>query len=136
MLEMMAGARKRGLDITTEAYPYTAGETRLDTAIFDEDWQGRLGITYKDLEWVATGERLTKETFAKYRKDGGFVMNHSIPEEAAREAMAAPDVMVASDGMIFGGKGHPRQAGSYARVLGYYSRDQRSAPADDRAPAR
>ena len=128
MLEMMHGARKHGLDITTEAYPYTAGETRLDTAIFDEDWQGRLGITYKDLEWVATGERLTKETFAKYRKDGGFVMNHSIPEEAAREAMAAPDVMIASDGMIFGGKGHPRQAGAYARVLGYYSRDQKVLP--------
>ncbi len=35
MLEMIAGARKRGIDITTEAYPYTAGETRLDSAIFD-----------------------------------------------------------------------------------------------------
>jgi N-acyl-D-aspartate/D-glutamate deacylase len=39
MLEMIAGARKRGLDITTEAYPYTAGETRLDSAIFDGNWQ-------------------------------------------------------------------------------------------------
>ena len=75
MLEMIAGARKRGIDITTEAYPYTAGETRLDSAIFDGDWQHQLGITYKDLQWVATGERLNAQTFAKYRKDGGFVID-------------------------------------------------------------
>ncbi len=126
MLEMIAGARKRGLDITTEAYPYTAGETRLDSAIFDGDWQQRLEITYKDLQWVATGERLTAATFAKYRKEGGFVIIHSIPEEAAREAMAAPDVIVASDGMIFNGTGHPRGAGTYARVLGHYVRDEKA----------
>lgn len=126
MLEMIAGARKRGLDITTEAYPYTAGETRLDSAIFDGDWQQRLEITYKDLQWVATGERLTAATFAKYRKEGGFVIIHSIPEEAAREAMAAPDVIVASDGMIFNGTGHPRGAGTYARVLGHYVRGEKA----------
>jgi len=126
MLEMMAGARKRGLDITTEAYPYTAGETRLDSAIFDGNWQQQLGITYKDLQWVATGERLTAETYAKYRKDGGFVILHSIPEEAARQAIANPDVIVASDGMIFDGTGHPRGAGTYARVLGHYVRDEKA----------
>jgi len=126
MLEMIAGARKRGVDITTEAYPYTAGETRLDSAIFDGNWQQQLGITYKDLQWVSTGERLTAETFAKYRKDGGFVILHSIPEEAARQAMASPDVIVASDGMIFNGTGHPRGAGTYARVLGHYARDEKA----------
>jgi N-acyl-D-aspartate/D-glutamate deacylase len=126
MLEMIAGAWKRGLDITTEAYPYTAGETRLDSAIFDGNWQEQLGITYKDLQWVATGERLTAATFAKYRKDGGFVILHSIPEEAARQAMANPDVIVASDGMIFNGTGHPRGAGTYARVLGHYARDEKA----------
>jgi dihydroorotase len=126
MLEMIAGARKRGIDITTEAYPYTAGETRLDSAIFDGNWQQQLGITYKDLQGVATGERLTAATFAKYRKDGGFVILHSIPEEAARQAMASPDVIVASDGMIFNGTGHPRGAGTYARVLGHYVRDEKA----------
>jgi dihydroorotase len=126
MLEMIAGARQHGLDITTEAYPYTAGETRLDSAVFDGNWQQQLGITFKDLQWVATGERLTAETFAKYRKDGGFVILHSIPEEAARQAMANPDVIVASDGMIFNGTGHPRGAGTYARVLGHYARDEKA----------
>jgi dihydroorotase len=126
MLEMIAGARKRGLDITTEAYPYTAGQTNLDSAVFDGNWQQQLGITFKDLQWVATGERLTQESYARYRKQGGSVILHSIPEEAARQAMANPDVIVASDGMIFNGKGHPRGAGTYARVLGHYVRDEKA----------
>ena len=75
---------------------------------------------------MATGERLTQESYARYRKQGGSVILHSIPEEAARQAMANPDVIVASDGMIFNGKGHPRGAGTYARVLGHYVRDEKA----------
>ncbi len=127
-IEMIEGARKRGLDITTEAYPYTAGQTRLDSAVFDNGWQERMGITYKDLQWVATGERLTAESFARYRKEGGSVILHAIPEEAARQAVAHPDVMIASDGLLASGKGHPRGAGTYARVLGHYSRDEKIVP--------
>ncbi len=127
-IEMIQGARKRGLDVTTEAYPYTAGQTRLESAVFDEGWQEKLGITYKDLQWVTSGERLTAETFARYRKEGGSVILHAIPEEAARQAVASPDVMIASDGLIEHGKGHPRGAGTYARVLGHYSRDEKIVP--------
>jgi N-acyl-D-aspartate/D-glutamate deacylase len=125
-LDMMAGARKRGLDVTTEAYSYTAGMTRLETAIFDTGWQERLGIGFHDLQWVATGERLTAETFARYRKQGGDVILHHIPEEIVRLAMADPTVMVASDGWIDNGKGHPRGAGCFARVLGRYVREEKA----------
>jgi hypothetical protein len=31
-----------------------------------------MGITYKDVQWAETGERLTAETFEKYRKQGGM----------------------------------------------------------------
>jgi N-acyl-D-aspartate/D-glutamate deacylase len=127
-IEMIEGARKHGIDVTTEAYPYTAGQTSLNSAVFDEGWQQKLGITYKDLQWVATGERLTAETFARYRKEGGRVILHAIPEEAARQAVANPNVMIASDGSIYQGKGHPRGAGTYARVLGHYSRDEKIVP--------
>jgi N-acyl-D-aspartate/D-glutamate deacylase len=125
-LKMIEGARKRGLDVTTEAYPYTATQTLIESAIYDDGWQERLGITYKDLQWVATGERLTAETFARYRKEGGSVIGHSIPEEISRLAASHPLVIVASDGMITGGKGHPRGAGTYARVLGRYVREQKT----------
>jgi N-acyl-D-aspartate/D-glutamate deacylase len=127
-LDMIAGARKRGLDVTTEAYPYTAGQTDLSSAVFDEGWQQKLGITFKDLQWVTTGERLTAESFARYRKQGGSTILHAIPEEAARQAVANPDVMIASDGLMAQGKGHPRAAGTYARVLGHYARDQKAVP--------
>ncbi len=126
-LQMIQGARERGLDITTEAYPYTAGMTDLGSAIFDEGWQQRQGgIAFGDLQWAATGERLTAESFAKYRKQGGFVAIHSIPENIVQLAMANPLVMIASDGILNEGKGHPRAAGTFARVLGRYVRELHS----------
>jgi dihydroorotase len=126
-LRMIEGARKRGLDVTTEAYPYTAAETDLASAIFADGWQERMGgVSYGNLQWVATGERLNADTFAKYRKQGGPVIIHVIPEEVARFAVADPAVMVASDGVLENGKGHPRAAGSYARVLGRYVREQQA----------
>jgi len=124
-LTMIEEARKRGVDVTVEAYPYTAGMTDLASSIFDTGWQGRQGgITYHDLQWAATGERLTEESFNRYRKQGGYVAIHSIPEDVVRLAMAHPLVMIASDGILNEGKGHPRAAGTYARVLGRYVREQ------------
>jgi N-acyl-D-aspartate/D-glutamate deacylase len=123
---MIEGARQR-IDITTEAYPYTAGMTDIASAIFSEGWQERMGgIGYGDLQWALTGERLTAESFARFRKIGGMVAAHSIPEEAARYAASQPTVMVASDGIMEEGKGHPRAAGTYARVLGRYVREQKA----------
>jgi N-acyl-D-aspartate/D-glutamate deacylase len=130
-LQMISGARMRGLDVTTEAYAYTAGMTGLETAIFDPGWQERLGIGFGDLQWVATGERLNAGTFEKYRQQGGFVILHSIPEEIVKMAMADPTVMIASDGSITDGKGHPRSAGCYARVLGHYVREQKALTLTD-----
>jgi len=125
-LRLIDGARKRGIDVTTEAYPYTAGMTGIETAIFDEGWQQKLGVGYGDLQWVATGERLTAESFARFRKQGGLVVIHSIPERIARLAVTHPDIMIASDGLLTGGKGHPRGAGSYARILGRYVREEKA----------
>src|SRR5262249_9382248 len=94
LIEMVKGARARGIDVTTECYPYTAGSTSLESAIFDPGWQENFGISYHELQWAETGERLTKETFAKFRKQGGVVIIHSIPEEAARLAISDPIVMI------------------------------------------
>ena len=127
LIDMVEGAQRHGLDVTTECYPYTAGSTALQSAIFDPGWQENMGITYKDVQWAATGERLTAETFEKYRKEGGIVVIHSIPEEAARTAVSNPIVMIASDGMpITGAKVHPRGQGTYSRVLGHYVREEKA----------
>ncbi len=127
LIAVVKGARARGLDVTTECYPYPAGSTYLESAIFDEGWQERQGITFKDLQWVKTGERLTAETFAKYRKEGGSVIVFSIPEDAVRTAVADPIVMIATDGSQMNGpKIHPRGQASYARVLGKYVREEKA----------
>jgi dihydroorotase len=124
-LEMIEGARRRGLDVTTEAYPYTAGMTDIGSAIFTEGWQARQGgISFSDLQWAATGERLTEDSFARYRRQGGMVAIHSIPEDIVKLAMGNALVMIASDGILEDGKGHPRAAGTFTRVLGRYVREQ------------
>ena len=127
LIDMVEGARKHGLEVTMECYPYNAASTELQSTIFDPGWQEAMAITYKDLQWADTGERLTPETFAKYRKQGGVVVIYSIPDAIARAAVANPDVMIASDGMpLTGAKVHPRGQGTYARVLGYYVREQKA----------
>jgi dihydroorotase len=127
LIAVVKGARARGLDVTMECYPYTAGSTALESTIFDEGWQERQGITYKDVQWTKTGERLTAETFEKYRKEGGTVVVFSIPEEAVRTAVSDPMVMIASDGMpLSGSKVHPRGQATYARVLGHYVREEKA----------
>ena len=124
-LRMIEGARTRGLDVTTEAYPYIAGSTRLESAMFEPGWQEKLDVRYSDLLWTATGERLTAESFARYRKIGGRVVIFVNTEEMVRAAIANPLVMIASDGGIVNGVGHPRGAGTYARVLGKYVREEK-----------
>ena len=123
-LDMVASAQKQGLDITTEVYPYTAGSTSLESVIFDEGWQERFSISYQDLQWIATGERLTEETFNKYRKQGGTVILHMMKAEWIEAGVRSPLTMIGSDGMPYAPGAHPRSAGTFSRVLGRYVREQ------------
>jgi dihydroorotase len=125
MLQMIREACCHSLDVTVECYPYPATQTAIETAVYDEGWQEALGITYGDLQWAETGERLNAESFAKYRKSGGMVIAHSIPEDVVRSSIADSIVIIASDGTLSGGKGHPRGTGTFARVLGKYVREEK-----------
>ena len=125
LLQMIGEAKSRKIDVTTECYPYIAGMTDIKSAIFNEGWQEVFGIDYKDLQWAATGERLTRESFERYRQVGGFVAVFSMTEEIVEDALKSPLTMIASDGILENGKGHPRTAGTYTRVLGKYVRQQR-----------
>src|SRR5688572_14888114 len=121
VLQMVGEARKRGLDVSVECYPYTAGMTDIRSAIFDPGWTRDGRYDFKDLQWPATGERLTAETFKRYRETGGLVIFHSNPEDVIRDVVAHPLTMIASDGL----RGHPRHAGTSARILGHYVREQK-----------
>jgi N-acyl-D-aspartate/D-glutamate deacylase len=125
MLQMVAEAQARGLDVTTEAYPYSAGMTEIQSANYDgwEQWpDGR----FATIEWPKTGERMTRETFAKYRKVGGPVIGHSNTDEMVAVAINSPLTAIASDAYMLNGIGHPRTSGTYSRVLGHYVREAHS----------
>lgn len=124
-IEMVATAQKRGFNITTEMYPYTAGSTSLESAVFDEGWQERLGIGYQDLQWVETGERLTEKTFGLYREQGGTVILHLMKPEWIKAGIRTEGTIIASDGMPYAKLAHPRTAGTFARVLGKYVREDK-----------
>jgi cytosine/adenosine deaminase-related metal-dependent hydrolase len=124
-LDMINSAQQNNFDITTELYSYTAASTRLQSAMFAEGWQQKLGISYEDLQWVQTGERLTKETFDEYRKTGGSVIIHMMKPEWIKTGIAAPGVIIASDGAQYSKLAHPRTAGTFSRVLGKYVREDK-----------
>jgi len=128
LIELIKGARAHGVDVTTEVYPYQAGSTAIGSSFFSDGWQTRNGATYGDVQWPATGERLTEESFNRYRKEqpGAAVVIHVIPAEAVDQAVADPLVSIASDGMPWTTAGeHPRGAGTFSRVLGVYVRERR-----------
>src|SRR5450432_216854 len=124
-IELVQTAKNKGFDITTELYPYTAASTLLQSAIFDDGWQDRMGISYGDLQWVATGERLTKETFESYRKIGGIVIIHAMKPEWIKYGVASANTIMASDAMPYAPRAHPRTAGTFSRVLGKYVREDK-----------
>ena len=124
LLQMIGEAQQRGLDVTTECYPYTAGMTSIQAATFNQGWQELMEIDYGDLEWPLNGERLTADSFEEYRKTGGWVIMHIVPEDVVRACVTSPLTMIATDAFVRDGKGHPRTAGTYSRMLGSYARDQ------------
>ena len=116
--------------MTTEAYPYGAGMTEIQSALFD-DWATWPDERFALHQLVSTGERLTRVTFEKARETGGTVIIHGRSEQQTRTAIASPLAMIASDGFIENGKGHPRTSGTFAKVLGRYVRDEGLVPLMD-----
>jgi N-acyl-D-aspartate/D-glutamate deacylase len=123
-VSLVAGARARGLDITTEAYPYIAGMTAINSALFNPGWKEKLGVDYNALQLPDTGERLTKERFDVLHAAPGnlTVLLFTNTQEMVDAIIAEPLVMIASDG----GDGHPRNAGTFSRILARYVRERGS----------
>ena len=112
-----------------DTYPYNAFSTSIGSAAFDNGNLQSWGKDYGDLMLTAEpykNVRCTKEIFDDVRKNHpqmlavAFVMN----EEEIIGAMADEIGMIASDGIINNGLGHPRAAGTFPRVLGRYVREE------------
>src|SRR5579863_4020881 len=123
-LSLIEGARGRGLDVTTEAYPYIAGMTAINSALFNPGWRERLGIDFSDLVLPDTGEHLTKTRFEELHNSSTSqsVLVFANTQEMVDAVIPNPLIMIASDGA----SGHPRNAGTYSRVLAQYVREKKT----------
>ncbi len=123
-LALVAGARARGLDVTTEAYPYIAGMTTVNSALFNPGWREKLAVSYEALQLPDSGERLTKERFDTLHAspEAINVLLFANTQEMVDSVIAAPLVMIASDGE----DGHPRNAGTFSHILARYVRERGS----------
>lgn len=121
-LALVAGARARGLDVTTEAYPYIAGMTYINSALFNPGWREKFGVDYNALVLPETGEHLTKARFEELHASPKpqAVLLFANTQEMVDKVIVNPLVMIASDGE----KNHPRNAGTYSRILRQYVREE------------
>lgn len=123
MLLMISDARAHGMDVTTEAYPYAAGMTEIQSATIQDVYRSAPDARLTELEWPPTGERLNRESFTRYTRIGGPIAVHTNTEEMVAAAINSPLTIIASDTYWQNGTGHPRTTGTYAKVLGRYARD-------------
>ncbi len=122
-LTLIRDARSSGAEITCCVYPYSFWATYLHSTRFDAGWQERYHLTYSDLQLVGTGERLTKESFAKYRalKKLVAVPAGTMPMDKTVDfALKEEFCLIGSDGGIeyaANANSHPRGAGCFSTAL-------------------
>ena len=99
--------------------------------MFNPGWRERRGLDYSVLEIPETGERLTQNRFNELHasQNPQVILIHTNPDDVVDAAIRAPQTMIASDGI----KEHPRNAGTFARVLARYVRTQHSLTLMDRS---
>ncbi|MBX7125588.1 MAG: amidohydrolase family protein [Cyclobacteriaceae bacterium] len=122
-LNRIRTANASGLSMTCCVYPYSYWATYLSSARYGEGWQQRYNLTYSDLRLVGTGERLTKESFARYK---GMSKLAAVPEgtlpldKTVDLALREEFCMIGSDGGIEyepNANSHPRGAGCFSTAI-------------------
>jgi len=95
MLALIGDAQARGIDVTTEAYPYNRGSTRIESALYD-NWERMTDEEIGQITWALTGESLTRQSFARYRTIGGSVIQRPGRIENVQQAINPPTSRPAS----------------------------------------
>ena len=128
MLQILQEARSAGLEITAEIFPYTTSIARLTKGEGEtDDWQSWPDNAFHDFESMETGERLTRESYARYLERDALVLVHNDALASIMdEIVASPLTMVISYAHLDEeGNSHPRMSGTRARLLGHYVREKR-----------
>lgn len=111
-----------GMDIGIDCYPYNAFCTAIGSTTFDKGFLERYNIDYYSIEMTQgkyKGQRLNNKTFEEIRenKPDYLAIAHVMKEEEIDMALTHPRTILASDGMLNDGYGHPRAAGSFPRFI-------------------
>jgi N-acyl-D-amino-acid deacylase len=149
VVAMIEAARKRGQDVTADAYPYLAWHSNLKVLVPNKQWTDPASVK-KALDDVGGGHNVQITRLPKFPQYVGRrladiakaegvsevdlyirivadeeagVIGHTMIEEDLRTFYRHPWVMVASDGGL--GMSHPRGAGTFPRVLGRFVRDEK-----------
>jgi len=127
MLRQVDAYRLNGLDVGMDCYPYYAFSTEVGATTYDDGWLERYHCDYSVLEFSEgkyRGQRATPETFAEMRRDCPEYLTvcHVMKPQDVDRALAHPSVMLASDGILDHGQGHPRASGTFPRFVAEFVR--------------
>jgi len=117
-----------------DCYPYAAGSSTLDLGQVDS--RVEITITWSDPHPQVGGSSLasiadrwqTTQLEAARRLQPAGAIYHSISEADMRRILAHPATMIGSDGLPQDPRPHPRLWGTFPRVLGRYSREEKLLP--------
>lgn len=129
-LSVIDAACGAGHDVGLDCYPYNAFCTAIGSATYDPGFLERYAVGYDAIEVSGgkyRGMRCTREIFDEVRRETPEILAvaHVMREDEVDMALAHPRTVMASDGILFGGSGHPRAAGSFPRFLGRYVREKK-----------
>lgn len=151
-IAMIEEARRRGLTVHADQYPYLAGctflaavvdagaldgvngpigtvdpaDVTITSAPHDRSLDGRTLAELAEREGVP-GAEMAKRIVAEHGHAVMVVIN-MMDEDDVRTVLAHESTMIGSDGDPAGTHPHPRLYGTFARVLGRYVRDQDVLP--------
>jgi N-acyl-D-aspartate/D-glutamate deacylase len=117
--------------VSCDCYPYAAGSSTLDLRQVDE--RVEIMITWsrphpelagQTLAQIAQSWQIDLVEAARRLQPAGAIY-HSISEDDMRRILRHPATMIGSDGLPNDPRPHPRLWGTFPRVLGKYSRDEK-----------
>lgn len=125
MLEVIDAYKASGYDVTADCYPYYAFSTRIGETTYDDGFLERYDTDYSVVEVCEgkyKGQRCTEEIFRELREKAPETITvcHVMKPEDVDLALIHPNVMLASDGLLNQGQGHPRASGTFPRFIKNY----------------
>ena len=127
-------AARAGQAVACDCYPYAASSSTLDLRQVDE--RVKITITWSTPHPEAAGKSLAEiadewgmpQIDAARRLQPAGAIYHCMAEEDVQRVLRHPATMIGSDGLPLDPHPHPRLWGTFPRVLGHYSREQKLFP--------